>query len=472
MIHTSRNFFAVCLPILSGLLLIASIVSAAGSITFYGAVNNLTGSCHLLDTASEKLLLDCGSLMDPTEQTEDVRFAFNPTSIAHVVVSHSHLDHIGRLPALIRQGFTGSVFAAPPNRDLMRIMLAIQETIRRSSPSKSPIFQRWLDNVITRIYELPYETPHRLSDSSTLTLYPAGHILGSAMALIEYRAAGNTTKLLFTGDLGNESCAIVKRSAIVPEADYVVVEATYGGKNHNEFATELQQFHRVITETVKDAGVAIIPAYVLDRSQKVLAYIINGIHAGKIPRDVNIYLDSPSAGKILNLYESQIDQLAPDFIASDKYPGSPFDFPTLKRYRSFSRIKRPAIIIAPSADATAGLVVEHIKRFIGQQDCRIIFVSGYQGQDTLGSKLVAGAKELDIEGKVYPVKATTYVFESFSAHADQQQILRWLSNFKRLKSVYIVHGYREDSEKLAKAITSTFHWRTVVPVEGVTYTLE
>ncbi len=442
------------------------------SIGFFGAARCFGGSCHLLNTGTQLILMDCGSFMDDEPTRRSNGFPFNPRSVDLVTLSHAHLDHCGRLPALFHHGFTGKVLCAAPTASLTDIMLRIQQGIHAEHAGSPDYSDEDVKAAVAALTEVDYHAPVPFLNTTGITFFPAEHILGSAMTLIEFETQGHRKKLLFTGDFGNNTNGIMQQKSILNETDYLVIESTYGGKIRENSVQELDAFYQMLSDAALDNGVVIIPSYVLARTQSVLAYIYKGIETGRIPAQLNVYVDSPTASRITRIYAQFPKHLLKPFQGSPLGTQSPFSFKSLFLQGDFRDIQRPAVVICPSADASAGKVVAYLKRFISEPETRICFVSSYHPEGSLSGIIRQKPDQIDIEGIRYPMRASVFEFGSFSAHGDQKQIMDWLKNFSFIRSVFIVHGDVGNMQSLADRIKETFHWNVIIPEPETTCDLE
>ncbi len=432
-------------------------VSTQATIRFIGATGEISGSCHLLDTGYERILLDCGSFME-SDGSRDDAFSFPPVSVNLVVLSHAHLDHTGRLPALYAQGYTGLVLCARPTRSIAEVMLPMQDRIKTGTSGSAT------QRILTNFWEIPFATPRRLATGTEIELLPAGHILGSAMIIVRYGPPEQRRTLVFSGDFGNDNCGILQPKPTVTAADTVIVESTYGDRSHVGCADEMERFYNVLRQTADDNAVAIIPSFVLARTQKVLAFLHRGIRTGRLPDNLNIYVSSQSAVELTKLYRANDGQLRDEYREGLRPDSSPFSFANLHLTGSNGRLSRPAVIIAPSGDASIGPAAQIIAEYVGDPTTRICFVSSYQTPGSPGDALTSGAQRIEIGGKAFWVQGKVYEFGGFSDHGDQPQILEWLSHISGVRQVFTVHGAPAAARALAESITQRMGW----PAEAVT----
>ncbi len=426
----------------------------------------------MVDTGTEKILLDCGTFMEKELERRNSWFPFDPSTITAVALTHAHMDHVGRIPLLFKKGFSGTVICARPTKELSHIMLDIQLDMAGDLGHSVSYTSADLQRSLSSMYEFNYGDPFRLSSGTEIELMSAAHILGSSMILVRFGQGEQRRTLLFTGDLQNAGNAILKPRNRFPEIDYLVIESTYGAKVRTTYDAEREQFFQLLRETAEDGGVMLIPAYVLARTQKMIGMIYLGMREGKVPSNLNIYIDSPSSSKITQIYARFPEQMAEPFQGILTGGQSPFTMDTLHLYKTFDEIKLPAVIIAPSSDMSKGKIVEYVKQDIDRPTTKICFVSSYFEPGSIGEKLAKGATEIEINSRFLSVRAKTFVLGSFSGHGDRAQIEAWLRNFKPIKRVFVVHGSPGGTCGLADHITKTFGWPTVVAELDCSYDLE
>ncbi|MBI2604214.1 MAG: MBL fold metallo-hydrolase, partial [Candidatus Harrisonbacteria bacterium] len=443
--------------------------------TFYGGVKVVTGANYLVESGDTRILIDCGMHQGSNfcEKHNFEPFPYEPKSIHAVFVTHAHIDHIGRLPKLHRDGFRGAVYSTPPTRDFSELMLIDSEHIIIEDAKKfkkEPIYNIQSVNDIMSVWEgIPYHTTVRVGPF-TVTLYNAGHILGSSLILVE--AEGK--KVLFSGDLGNSPAPIIGNAESLSDADAVVVESTYGNRIHEPSNTRKEALEDVIEDTVKNSGVLMIPAFAMERTQELLFEINNLAEQGRIPR-VPIFIDSPLAIKLTAVYkkyEMYFDEAARAMIGRGD---AIFNFPglhttlTTEESKTINEIAPPKVIIAGSGMSNGGRILHHEARYLPDPNSTIIFV-GYQSVGTLGRMILDGAKEVKIFGEKVPVRCRVQAIPAYSAHADQPQLLAWLAPLRAsAKIVFVVQGEGEASKALAQKIKDELALSAVVPEERKSY---
>ncbi len=444
-------------------------------ISFHGAAREVTGSNVLVEAGGKKFLLDCGFFQGArvSEERNAAPFGYDPKFIDFVVVCHAHLDHTGRLPKLVKEGFDGRIYATAPTKELTRLVLEdskklMDEEARRD---KHPPLYEYAD--IERVMQL-FETVSygellEVDPGIKLTLKNAGHILGSAVAVIE----ADGKKLVYTSDLGNNPSELLSAPDTIDKADYVICESTYGGRIHEPLSKRQEKLGAVISATVSNNGVLMIPTFAIERTQELL-HDIEG-YCNDVSCEIpNFFLDSPLAIKVTTVFEKY-----PEFLAAGLVKERGEDIFSLARIkvcqtvgesRAIDGFPNPKIIIAGSGMMNGGRILHHLQNYIEDPKNRVLVV-GYQAQGTLGRRLLDGEKEVKIFGKKYDVEAQVSAIGSYSAHADQPQILAWLGQIRDTSKVFLVHGETDQMDALAKKINSDLHTATVMPQQGEKYEL-
>jgi len=425
-------------------------------ITFCGAAETVTGSCHLVEVDGLRLLLDCG-LFQGGRQREDRNrepFPFDPKAIDAVLLSHAHLDHAGRLPLLVRQGFSGKILSTAPTAEIAKLMLAdsahlqVEEAsyrarkARRRGKIADPPLYDMAD--VMRCAELfrpipGYDQPVELNDRVSCVFRDAGHILGSAS--IELRTSNGT--VLFSGDLGNRHQPIVRDPSPPPHADVLLIESTYGDRTHRTMSDTIAEFRQAIETVIPKNGNLLIPSFSLERAQEVLYELFCLWSAGELPR-CRIFLDSPlaiSTTRVFSRYPSFFDAEGQAIFSSDP---NPFDFVPLRftqttdESKEINRASRGNIIIAGSGMCTGGRIIHHLRHNLWHKASGVLFV-GYQAVGTLGRRIVDGEKEVRIFGEEIAVAAHIWTTNGFSSHADQPILLDWIQQANPDRLI-LVHG--------------------------------
>ncbi|MBI5462498.1 MAG: MBL fold metallo-hydrolase [Gammaproteobacteria bacterium] len=427
---------------------------------FLGAAREVTGSCFLLDTGQARVLIDCGLIQgSPQDEARNRQpFAFDAGRLDAVVLSHAHLDHSGRLPLLIKAGYRGSIYTQRATRDLCRIMLKdsghLQEKDAQWENSKrqrkglravEPLYTVADAQTAMQYFKvLDYDTEQRIAPGVWLRLRDAGHILGSAIVELRVQANGGERRLVFSGDLGHCGAPILRDPTRVTEADLVVMESTYGDRNHRDWDSTWQELGDVLRSAREGHGNILIPAFAVGRTQELL-YVFQQ-HYREWGLDTwNIFVDSPMAIEATEVYARHWALYDAEAVRARQQNGGVFSLPNLHMSRTpnqsmaINRIRSGAIVIAGSGMCTGGRIKHHFKHNLWRSDCHVIIV-GFQARGTLGRALVDGAKHVRLWGETIRVGAKIHTIGGLSAHADQRGLLDWYGNFAHRPPVALVHG--------------------------------
>lgn len=449
---------------------------------FLGGAQMVTGSCYLLETAGQKILIDCGLFQGSRELEEKnlAPFVFNPAAIDCAIATHSHLDHVGRLPQLVKDGFEGKIFATPPTVDFTSLVLADSLRVLKEKARKAHVMMVFgsheVDHVVTHFTPVDYYQRQEIAKDVFLTFHDAGHILGSAIALIE--AEGQ--KIVFSGDLGNPPAPLLRSPDYLTEADWVVVESTYGDRNHESPESAKGLIENAAEETAARRGVLLIPSFAMERTQQLLYHLNGLVENHRIPR-VPIFIDSPLATSITEVYKrypQYYNQEAVDEIKGGddifNFPGLQFT-PTIKDSKRINEVPPPKIIIAGSGMSQGGRIVHHEARYLSDANNTLLMVS-YQAEGTLGRWLADGAKKAEILDQEIKVRAKIEKISSYSSHADQSFLMGWLGNFKKagyaeaigsgLKKIFVTHGEVKPAATLAGLIRDELGIEAETPAMG------
>lgn len=457
----------------------------SSTLGFYGAARTVTGSRHLLTTGGAKVLIDCGLFQGSRELGErnHAPFPFDPATLDAVVVTHAHMDHVGLLPRLVDEGYTGPIYATPATIGLCRISLPdggrLQEEsaardARHGKEARPPLSTEAMAfAALERFEPVGYHAPFALPGGATLEFRPAGHILGSAFAQIDL-AEGR--RLLMGGDLGRVGTPVIRDPERVESADYVVVESTYGDRIHPKEEV-IPKLGALVKEAFANGSAIIVPSFSIGRTQELLYYFRELEDAGELPR-IPIYLDSPMAVGVTQLYAGAKEEQDDDMLLSVEEGRSSLEPSGVQIVRDREASKAlnnapgPLVIIAGSGMANGGRVVHHLRRRIGDPKTVVLF-TGYQAEGTLGRRLLDGADEVSILGEKVPVAARIERLNALSAHADQREILDWLHGFAGVpRRTFIVHGEPGPQEALAGLIEDELGWRTEIPEFGQVFELD
>jgi metallo-beta-lactamase family protein len=439
-------------------------------ITFCGAAQTVTGSCHLVETNGLRLLLDCGLFQGGHQSGDRNRdpFPFDPASIDYVLLSHAHLDHSGRIPLLVREGFKGKILCTRATAEIVKLMLAdsahiqVEEAAyharkakRRGEEALPPLYN--MDDVM-RCTELlrpvfGYDHETRLEKGVSCIFHDAGHILGSACVEVK-TSDGN---LLFSGDLGNRHQPIVRDPSVPPHADVVLVESTYGDRLHRSLEDSVLELKEAIDATAQSGGNLLIPSFALERTQEVLYEIFLLWKKEQLPQCC-ITVDSPLATSTTRVFARFPEDFDDEGRKIFSQRPNPFDFPPLHYTQTVDESKElnsqtgGNIIIAGSGMCTGGRILHHLRHNLWRKNAGLVFV-GYQGAGTLGRRIVDGAKHVHIYGEEIAVHSKVWTVNGFSSHADQPILLDWIRHASP-KHLFLVHGEEDSLDGFAKKIRS------------------
>jgi metallo-beta-lactamase family protein len=437
------------------------------TIQFFGAARTVTGSKHLLTTASgTKILLDCGLFQGINTDELNQEFGFDPKTVDYMVLSHAHIDHTGLIPRLVHQGFKGPIYTTAATADLCEVMLMdsarIQErdlervNQRRSRRGQAELEALYDEEDVQRALKLmqpvSYNEPFVICEEVTGLLTDAAHLLGSASISLTIRETDhngepNEKRLFFSGDIGRPDDKILRKPDPFPQADYIICESTYGDRLHEAEPDMKAHLLRIVQHTcVEGRGKLIIPAFAVDRTQELIYALDQLSSEGRLPT-FPVYIDSPMSVKATDVMRDHQEDFNPDILAYIKKDGDAFNFPNLHYVADVNGSKAindkpgPCIIIAPSGMAEAGRIKHHIKNNIENPHTTILLV-GYASPNSLGGALKRGDKEVTIFGDRYSVNARVEVMDSFSAHGDYQEMLHFLAcqDASQVKTVFLVHG--------------------------------
>lgn len=457
-------------------------------LSFYGADQSVTGSCHCVEANGKKILIDCG-LQQGRDEVNNAEFPFAAGSIDYVLVTHAHIDHSGRIPLLIKQGFRGEILATRLTGELMNIMLLDSAHIQEQDAEwKNRKGQRAGAEYVEPLYTIEdaqrvgeylhtceYRQKVGLCEGVTVEFVDAGHLLGSASIKMTITENGVTKSVGFSGDIGNVSQPIIRDPTPFDGADYVVMESTYGDRNHDEVWSYTDDLAKIIDETMARGGNVVIPSFAVGRTQELLYFIreIKDGHMVKSVPDFPVYIDSPLAEKATTIFTGDLhgylDEDAIRLVADGTHM---FSFPNLRMTKTMEESKAlnedrsPKVIISASGMCDAGRIRHHLKHNLWRPECAVVFV-GYQGEGTLGRHLLEGAKSVKMFGEEIAVKARIINFAGLSSHADRDHLVAWISAVQNPKpqQVFVVHGDREVAPFFAQTLNNLG-----IPAHAVQYT--
>lgn len=452
-------------------------------ISFHGAAGGVTGCCHLLQTSRARILLDFGLHQGgPDEEAWNRRRpAFDAHSLDAVVLSHAHIDHCGRLPLLPLMGFRGSVWSTPATRELCAIMLpdSAQMQVRdaerarrhRAAQDVHPLYdQDDVERVLRQFSDLPYGRPQPIAEGVTLTFHDAGHILGSAIVALDIEDQGRRTRLVFSGDLGNWPVPLLRDPEVVTGADVLLLESTYGDRNHKDRVTTVEELARVVAAARNEGGKVLVPAFAVGRTQELI------YHFGALERSgrlgLPVFLDSPMAVSTTRLYRHHREVLDAEALALLDRGDHPLDFDGLHLVRStdesiaLNTRRGAAVIVSASGMCTGGRIVHHLRHHAPKASTHIVIV-GYQSLRTPGRALVDGARAIFLLGERVEVNAKVHTLGGFSAHADQARLMQWAGNFRDSKPrTFLVHGEHGARRALAGRLERELGYEVTSPLVG------
>lgn len=457
-------------------------------LTFWGAARQVTGSMHWVETGDSRILLDCGLMQGHRAEANarNANLPFAATALDAVLLSHAHVDHCGNLPTLVKNGFGGDIVGTHATNDLTRIMLLDSAKIQeqdtaylnkkrglRGAEMLVPLYTRQdaetaIRSLTGRAYDKWFNVPGAPLRAQFLD---AGHILGSAITVVEMQENGKTLRLGFSGDLGVKDKLILRDPAPAPAVDYLIIEGTYGDRLHDSPRDSEPKLARVIRETTARGGKTIIPSFALDRTQEIVYSIHRSIQSGALS-PLPVFVDSPLAMDATEIYRMHPEVFDAETVAFMERHEDPFGFRQLTYTRDVEASKAindldgPAVIIASNGMVEAGRILHHVKNNIGDARNTILFV-GYQAENTLGRRLVDGIKRARIFGEEYPVRARIEQVDGFSAHADRAALLDWVRPIQReLKGVYVVHAEADAAAALVQGLRELGIRNALAPTYG------
>jgi metallo-beta-lactamase family protein len=464
-------------------------------LSFLGACRGVTGSRFRVEANDVRLLVDCGLYQERQFQSRNWEpFPVPPQSLDAVLLTHAHLDHCGLLPKLVREGFNKPIYCTAATAELAEIILLdsakIQEQDaeykrrrhekegRKGPHPEIPLYTTEDAEAVVPLFSpVSYDNTVEIGPGIEASFHDAGHVLGSAMIMVKVRQGDEERKILFSGDVGRWDKPILRDPSTFEEADYVLVESTYGDRTLESVENMAGELAEVIMNTVKARGNIIIPSFALERSQELLYYLNEALNQGRIP-GILVFVDSPMAVNITDIFEDHPYLFDKEMVQLIRERRSPFDFPgltlvrTIDQSKAINYITGSIIVIAGSGMCTGGRIKFHLVTNIARPESTILFV-GYQAVGTLGRRIVEGEKEVRILGQQYPVKANVVQLHGFSGHADRNMLFRWLSALKKPpRQVFVVHGEEDSARSFAEFVTEQTGWQISIPDYGDEVILE
>jgi metallo-beta-lactamase family protein len=442
---------------------------------FYGGAGIVTGVNYLLEIFQSKILIDCGLFQGDRklDKKNQEPFPYQPTKIDFVLITHAHLDHIGRLPKLIEDGFKGQIFATAPTIDFARLMLKDSQKILHEKAIRAGVIPlmdgQKIEKIIKMFKPVEYDQSIKLDQEISVCFREAGHVLGSASIEI----AAEDKKIVFSGDLGSGRVPILRKSARIKKADYVVLESAYGGRVHEDSRVSKDMVEDIVEETVARGGVLMIPSFALERTQQILYELNELVENRRIPQ-MPVFVDSPLAIKLTKIYAQYPQYYDKEAKLLIKSGDDIFKFPSLKLTQTVAESKAinvvtpPKIIIAGSGMSQGGRILHHEVRYLPDSKNTLLIVT-YQAQGTLGRKLLEGDKKVKILDQVIPVKARIEHINGYSGHADQKELIDWLSpmvgsdSTGRPQKIFVCQGEEKPAQALAQQIKDHLGLSAEVP---------
>mgnify|MGYP006268581075 CR=1 FL=1 len=458
-------------------------------IQFLGGVRTVTGTCFYLVTSEIRILIDCGMFQgEHADAINREPFGFSPTELDYLFLTHAHIDHSGLVPRLVKEGFRGKIMATSATIDLAELMLSdsahIQESdaefqtkkaLRAGRVPVSPLYTiHDVKGVIPLFHKVPYGKIEHLGKGIRFRFLDAGHILGSGTLELWFQDSPQEKKIVFSGDIGRKGNPIINDPSLSTWADYVIMESTYGNRLHKSMEESINELIDAIKITFKRGGNVIIPAFSIGRTQDIL-YILNKLVREERLFNINVYVDSPLAEEATKTYLSHPDCFDEEAkrLLSKEGVGDAIKLRFTKSAEesmALNKLKSHTIIIAGSGMCDGGRIGHHLKHNLWRSECSIVFV-GFQAKGTLGRRIVDGARVVHIHGEEIAVKAQVYTLGGFSAHADQKELLEWLSAFQDSPRIFVVHGEEETSLLFADLVKERYGFAIHVPLKGESYEL-
>jgi metallo-beta-lactamase family protein len=453
-----------------------------------GAAEEVTGSNYILETGKSRIMIDCGLYQGKSEEKNSEPLDFDPTTIDAILITHAHLDHTGRVPFLVKTGFSGKVIATAPTVELTDVLWRDSAKIqkedaewrsrknrRKGLPPEEPLYtEEDVEKAIGMLVPVSYDEVMEPVPGIRVRFRDAGHILGSANLEIWGNADGEDIKLVFSGDLGPQNTVMERTPSVIEDADYVVIESTYGDREHKTNEESREEFRVAMKEMIKDHGKVLIPTFVVDRAQRVLYELMLMQKEGILPPGIPIFFDSPMGQKATDVYNSYLSLLSSEIQSQIREGSDPFAPENLQVVSDVEESKKineigEAVVLAGSGMCNGGRIVHHLKNNLFRETTDVVFV-GYQAKGTLGRRLVEGEKTVRVAGEEVNVKAKLHTINGFSAHADRRDLLAWAKQFRTDPLFFITHGELESAQGLSRTFEEN-GIRSLVPSAGKEYNL-
>jgi metallo-beta-lactamase family protein len=463
-------------------------------IRFLGAAGEVTGSQHLLETSSRRLLLDCGLFQGHRAEcrAKNERFLCEPKTLDAVILSHAHTDHVGNLPGLFRAGFRGPVFCTPATADVAEVMMYDSAGIQAEDarylrkklagqphPPIDPLYDDEHVAGVVKLFEtLPYGNWHTVGDDVRIRFSDAGHILGSAIVELELLDDGDWKRVVFTGDLGRRGIPLLRDPQRVDGCDVLITECTYGNQVHPSADDLEAALEQILNRTIKRGGRVILPAFSLGRTQTLIYFLNRLQNAGRLPA-VPVFVDSPLSKEITSVYRRHMHELDTEFQKVLTQDRDPFTFPGLRVVNSsaesagLNRMKDPMVIIASSGMCESGRIVHHLKHGCDDERNSIVMI-GFQAAHTLGRRIQERQPQIKIFDRFVPLRAEVHTLSGLSAHADQEDFRWWFEGMAATRGIgqaFLVHGEAPAAEGLSALIDDFCDETPIIPERGRSYTV-
>ncbi|MDD5987755.1 MAG: MBL fold metallo-hydrolase [Eubacteriales bacterium] len=467
-------------------------------IEFCGAATGVTGSCHRIISGEHNILLDCGQFQGGKAQDamNAEPFPFDPAEIETVILSHAHIDHCGRLPLLVKRGFSGRIYCTDATADLLQVMLRDSGYIhekeaewqnrkneRAGRPLIEPLYTAQdAERTLQYVQPVLYDQLIDINDHMKIVFNDAGHILGSAITELWVEEDDTVSKIVFSGDLGAMHRPILRDPTIIKKADFVIMETTYGDRLHPDNAQNVEELMEIIAKTAQRGGTVVIPSFAVGRTQELI-YELNKYYASdnkysRILKKLNVYIDSPMATSATEVFKRNAQSFDEETREYLLHGDDPLDFFNLKFTRTteesqaLNMDRKPKIIISASGMCEAGRIRHHLKHNLWDKKSSVVFV-GYQAEGTLGRALIGGAKQVTLFGEPVQVNAEIYNLQGFSGHADRDGLAAWLAGFvKRPRQLFLVHGEEASKKAFAAYIRKELGYDPVVVMEHAVFEME